>query len=165
MLLNTKRTMDHSQIIPLKEVEPLELSQKDFTHYTYMVRLISELNKRELPGEIVRFINDNVQLINHAIEHKFELKKQIKTSKNAILKLLEKQLKIVTKNHYRNQWMALGMTVFGVPIGIAYSNMIGNMAFLGIGIGIGLSIGLALGSSMDKKAAVEGRQLDIEANF
>ncbi|MCU4157353.1 hypothetical protein J1N10_15360 [Carboxylicivirga sp. A043] len=157
--------MEYSQIIPLRALKPLEVSQKDFRHYTYMVRLVSELNKRELPSEVVRFINDNIELINHAIDNKFELKKQIKTSKNAILKLLEKQLKLVTKNHYRNLWMVLGMTVFGVPIGIAYGNMIDNMAFLGIGIGIGMSIGLALGSSMDKKAAVEGRQLDIEANF
>lgn len=51
-----------------------------------------------------------------------------------ILKLIEKELKLVPKNSYRNRWMAIGMSAFGVPIG----------------------------AGMDKKAFEEGRQLDME---
>ncbi|WP_430816065.1 hypothetical protein [Carboxylicivirga sp. RSCT41] len=156
--------MEQNKIIQLKEVEPQDIPPKDYKEYIYMRRLVEELNKRDLPQGVVEFINDNLELINHAIENKYELKKQIKTSKKNILRFLEKQLKIVTKNHYRNLWMALGMTVFGVPMGIVWGQVTDNMGSLGIGIAIGMTIGLALGNSMDKKAAGEGRQLNIEAN-
>jgi hypothetical protein len=39
------------------------------------------------------------------------------------------------------------------------------MAFMGIGMPIGIPIGLAIGSGLDKKAAEEGRQLDVEISF
>ncbi len=79
-----------------------------------------------------------------------------------ILKLIEKEQKLVPKNTYRNRWMAIGMSVFGVPIGVAFGASLGNMAFLAIGIPIGMAIGIGLGTGMDKKALEEGRQLDIE---
>lgn len=39
------------------------------------------------------------------------------------------------------------------------------MAYMGIGIPIGLAIGLAFGTRMDKKAAEEGRLVEIEINI
>jgi hypothetical protein len=69
---------------------------------------------------------------------------------------------VVPKNHYRNQWLALGMATFGIPFGVALGMSLGNMALLGIGLPIGLAVGIAVGSGMDKKAFEEGRQLDVE---
>jgi hypothetical protein len=71
----------------------------------------------------------------------------------------------VPKNHYRNVWLALGIAAFGVPLGVVFGASLGNMGYLAIGIPFGLSIGLAIGTGLDKKAADEGRQLDVEINF
>lgn len=53
------------------------------------------------------------------------------------------------------------MSAFGIPLGVAYVSIIGNMAFLSIGLPIGMVLGMAVGAGMDKKALKEGRQLDI----
>lgn len=123
--------------------------------------LIAELKKRELPQELVSSINNEIEQLNSVVSEK-TLKKQLKSSQSRILKSLEKDIKLVPKNHYRNTWMVLGMTTIGVPLGVAFGTSLDNMAFLGIGIPIGMVIGLAIGSELDKKAYNEGRQLDIE---
>ena len=69
---------------------------------------------------------------------------------------------MVPKNYYRNMWLALGMSVFGLPIGVAFGASIGNMGLLGVGLPIGMAIGTLVGSQMDKKALKESRQLNIE---
>lgn len=135
---------------------------KGVKKYYQLKKILSELENRMLPNPVAAIINDNVDALNLAIEKRMPLKKPLNTSINLIIKTLEKECNIVTRNHYRNQWLALGMTVFGVPIGVAYGLMIDNMAMLGVGIGAGMAIGLGYGSSLDKKAAREKRQLDVE---
>ncbi|MAM30687.1 MAG: hypothetical protein CMC13_16865 [Flavobacteriaceae bacterium] len=90
-------------------------------------------------------------------------KKQLLKSRTKILRILEKELKLVPKNYYRNLWLALGMSVFGIPMGAAFGVALDSMAFLGIGLPIGMVIGMAVGSEMDKKAAKENRQLNIDS--
>jgi hypothetical protein len=89
------------------------------------------------------------------------LRKHIRKTQSGILKLIEKELKLVTKNHYRKTWLAVGMAAFGIPLGVAFGTSIGNMGLLGIG----LPIGMAIGSGMDKKAVESGRQLDLEIKY
>jgi len=154
--------------MPVKDVSQLPLSgyyNKDIKRHYWFDKLIKELQKRELSEVIIDLINANVELVNHAIEKQFALKKQIRLSQKIILKTLENEYKLVPKNHYRNYWMTLGMAVFGVPMGIIWGNVTDNMGSLGIGIGIGMVIGLVYGDSLDKKALREGRQLDIEVQF
>jgi hypothetical protein len=57
------------------------------------------------------------------------------------------------------------MTSFGLPLGVAFGISIGNIGLLGLGLPIGMAIGLAVGTSMDKKAAAEGRQLAFEVKM
>lgn len=71
-------------------------------------------------------------------------------------------MKLVPKNYYRNLWMILGMTTFGLPLGVAFGLSLGNIGLLALGLPIGMVIGLAVGSSLDKKASENGKQLDIE---
>jgi len=71
----------------------------------------------------------------------------------------------VPKNHYRALWLVLGMSVFGLPIGVLYGFLIGNMGLLGTGLCFGMAIGVALGAGLDKKALKEGRQLDLEIRY
>ena len=133
------------------------------THkYLELGKLRDELNRRELPSGIVRSINQEIKHINSFAGSNRELLKQVRNVELRILKLIEKELKLVPKNAYRPRWMAIGMSVFGIPLGVAFGASLGNMVFLAIGIPIGMSIGIAIGSGMDKKAFEEGRQLDIE---
>lgn len=123
------------------------------------------MKKKELPEPIVTKINKGVDQINALSESEPKLTKQIKKTQASIIKLIEKELKLVPKNHYRNTWLAVGMAAFGLPVGVAVGASLGNMAFLGVGLPIGMAIGMAVGSGMDKKAFKEGRQLDMESKY
>ena len=126
-----------------------------------MQNLIEALNKKETPEEVASLINKDIRLLNAFSGTDKEVRKLLRKTQSKILKLLEKELKWVPKNHYRNTWLALGMAAFGIPLGAAFSAA-GNSAGIGIGIPIGMVIGMAIGSQMDKKAKKEGKQLDIE---
>ena len=143
----------------------IEQDKKLTNKYVYFEKLLDELKKREMPSEIVNLINQNIDEINSFSGSNKDLQKQIRKSQSNILKLIEKELKLVPKNFYRNRWMAIGLAVFGIPFGAAFGASLGNMAFLGIGIPIGMVVGMAIGAGMDKKAFEEGRQLDIEINY
>ncbi len=130
--------------------------------YNQLDQLIAELSNRTLTDEVISAINLNIDAINNCSESAKKLKKQMRKSLSSILKLLEKELKLVTKNHYRNTWMVIGMSAFGIPIGAAFGATSGNMGFLGLGLPIGMVIGLAIGTQMDKKAFDSGKQIDLE---
>ena len=130
--------------------------------YRNMERLVAELQKRELPAEIVQQVNQQIEAINSISAPGEILLKQLNNAQSSILKLIEKELKLVPKNHYRNMWLALGLATFGMPLGVAFGLSLGNMAFLGIGLPIGMGIGIAVGSALDKKAFDSGNQLELE---
>lgn len=133
--------------------------------YAQLGNLIRELAARELPDEIIEAINQEIDELNAIPDAGRQLRNQIRKRQSSIVRLLEKELKLVVKNHYRNAWMAIGMGAFGIPFGAAFGASMGNMAFLGIGIPIGMTIGMAIGAGMDTKAFKEGRQLDIELKY
>jgi len=130
--------------------------------YVKFEKLLIELRKRDLPDGPVISINKEIDEMNSTSISGDDMRKSIKKIQSRVIKLLEKELKLVPKNYYRNIWTGLGMAAFGIPIGAAFGSSLGNMAFIGIGLPIGLAIGMAFGSGMDKKAFEEGRQLDIE---
>jgi len=125
-------------------------------------KLLVELRKRELPVGLVVSINRDIEDLNSISGSGNELRKVIRKKQTRIIKLLEKELKLVPKNYYRNLWLVIGMAGFGIPIGVAFGASQGNMANYGVGFPIGLAIGIAVGSGMDKKAFKEGRQIDLE---
>lgn len=125
-------------------------------------KLLVELRKRELPVGLVVSINRDIEDLNSISGSGNELRKVIRKKQTRIIKLLEKELKLVPKNYYRNLWLVVGMAGFGIPIGVAFGASQGNMANYGVGFPIGLAIGIAVGSGMDKKAFKEGRQIDLE---
>ena len=140
----------------------IDQHKKLYASYTQFDKLLIELKKKHLSDETANSINDGIDNVNSVLESEKELRKQIRTAQSRIIKLIEKNHKLVTKNHYRNMWLAVGMAVFGIPLGVALVASLGNMAFLGIGLPIGMVIGIAVGSGMDKKAFEEGRQIDLE---
>tara|TARA_R110002124_G_scaffold277321_9_gene448683 strand:- start:34986 stop:35444 length:459 start_codon:yes stop_codon:yes gene_type:complete len=131
--------------------------------YTQFEKLIDELRIIVLPEKITVFINASIDELNLISNEK--LRSQTKKKQSKIISLIEKELKIVPINHYRNIWMAIGMSAFGVPLGVALGASLGNMGFIAIGLPIGMAIGLSVGTSMDKKAQEEGRQLNMEVKF
>ena len=131
--------------------------------YAQFEKLIDELKAIALPEKITVFINASIDELNLISNEK--LRSQTKKKQSKIITLIEKELKIVPINHYRNTWMAIGMSAFGVPLGVALGASLGNMGLLAIGLPIGMAIGLSVGTSMDKKAQEEGRQLNMEVKF
>ena len=153
------------EINELKKRKGIGGNKQLIDSYVQFERLLSELRKRELPDKVVQSINTNIDLIDPAMEPEKAYFKQFRKTQTDILRLIEKELKLVPKNNYRNVWLALGIAAFGVPLGVVFGASLGNMGYLAIGIPFGLSIGLAIGTGLDKKAADEGRQLDVEINF
>lgn len=145
-------------IIKLKEIE----NSSESPIYGQLGALLQELEKKTLSDEVVRSINQDIERLNTTTANGSSLRKLVKQIQTNIVKLVEKQHKIVPKNYYRNIWLAIGMSAIGIPLGMLYGLLMGNMGLLAIGLPIGLGIGVAIGSNMDKKAADEGRQLDIE---
>ena len=130
--------------------------------YSQFGELLNELKKKELSQDVYKLINESVDILNLSTFNGTQLNKLLKQKQTAILKQVEKEHKIVPKNFYRTLWMVLGMSAFGLPIGVAFGLSIGNIGLLAIGLPIGMGIGIAVGMSMDKKAMNEGRQLNIE---
>ena len=150
------------EIKELKKRPGIEQNTKLDKAYIQFNTLLAELRKKSLPEEIVKSINDRIDHINSISGSEKEPRAQIRKVQTSILKLIEKKLKLVPKNHYRNTWLAVGMSAFGLPIGVVFGASLGNMAFLGVGLPIGMAMGIAVGSGMDKKALEEGRQIDLE---
>lgn len=130
--------------------------------YKQFDKLLTELKKKELSEALIKSINDGIDQVNAVSEADRKLRKQVRMTQSAVLKLIEKELGLVAKNHYRNIWMAIGMTAFGLPMGVAFGMSLGNIAFMGIGLPIGLAIGLGVGTGLDRKALEEGRQIAFE---
>ena len=152
-------------IIELKERQDLSYDTKTNRIYIQLEELLNQLSKRNLPQNIIESVNQDIEAVNASLLIGNDFRKLVKQKQNKIIKLLEKDLKVVPKNYYRNMWLALGMSVFGLPIGVAFGASIGNMGLLGVGLPIGMAIGALVGSKMDKKALEEGRQLNIEIKY
>lgn len=130
--------------------------------YQQLGKLLNALEVKELPTDTVTLINNEIEQLNAiAVIDKYFVK-ATKEKENRIIKLVEKKHQIVPVNYYRKQWMLLGMSAFGIPMGLVFGLSIGNFGMLAIGIPVGMAIGIGVGSSMDKKAFYEGRQLDFE---
>ncbi len=127
--------------------------------------LLGSLRDKKISDKTVGIINQEVETISSTSLRDKSLQNLLKVKQTFIISILEKDEKLVPKNHYRNRWLALGLAAFGIPLGVIFGLSLGNMGLIGIGLPIGMSIGIAVGTSMDKKAETEGRQLDVEIKY
>jgi len=150
-----------------KLIERLTLAGKGRAENLYgqLGQLLHELERRDLPAGVTAQRESDIERLNSMEDSSRSFAGTIKKTENKIIKLVEKELKIVPKNHYRKLWFVLGMSAFGMPIGVAFGLIVGNIGLLGLGLPIGMGIGLAVGSAMDQKALKEGRQLDFEVKY
>ncbi len=138
---------------------------KVLRRYYQLGELLKALEKRELTNEILGFINQHIELLNSVADSEKQFAKIIKDKENVIINHLEKKIKVVPKNYYKKRWLAIGIGAFRLPVGVALGSASGNMGLLGTGLPIGMGIGIAIGSNMDKKAQIEGRQLQFEVKY
>lgn len=149
----------------LKNRQGIEANKKLFNLYLQFTQLLKELGKKPLPNTVIESINKEISQLNTIDNSAPGLRMTIIKIQTRIIRLVEKEMKIVPKNYYRNIWLPLGMAAFGIPIGVAIGLSMKNMGLLAIGLPIGLLLGIAVGTSMDKKAFKEGRQLDIDLRY
>lgn len=135
---------------------------KAYNAYQQFGKLLYALELRQLPGETISLLNHEIEQLNAIEVSDSSFVKAIKRSENKVVKFIEKEYKIVPKNYYRKLWMIMGISGFGIPLGVAVGLSLGNMGMIGFGFPIGMAVGVGVGSKMDKKAFEEGRQLDLE---
>ncbi len=140
----------------LRDIEGLEDNKRLLKAYKRMQALIEVLSKREVPTEMLNMINIDIQKINNFSGTQVELRKCLRKSYSQTLRLLEKKLGWVVKDHYRNLWLSIG-----VALGVAFSASFDNN---GMGLIIGMVVGITVGMNLDKKAAQSGKQLDLSAS-
>ncbi len=151
-------------LIPLIERPELASKRLQYKRYESLGELLEIIQSRsDIPEDSREFINQKVQALNEIASSDKAIGRAIRKCRTSIIQHLVKELKLVPKYYHRNSWLAVGMGAFGIPIGVAISTSMGNMSYIGVGIPIGMAIGIGFGSQMDKKAADEGRQLEIEA--
>ncbi len=136
--------------------------QKLMKKYTYLEQLLELMNNKEFSEETEMALNEVIAKMNMLQSNVKIQKKALSRQQTALLRILETKEKLVVRNHYRNTWIALGMSAFGIPIGVAIGASMDNMSLVGYGLSIGMIIGLVFGMLKDKAAAKEDRQLDIE---
>lgn len=153
------------ELAVLKKIQNISSDVKLIRIYSQFELLLNELRKKKLSQSLIILINESVEEINNSTFTAARMTKLIKQKQTLIIKQAEKVNKIVPKSYYRTIWMLFGMSGIGIPIGVTYGLIIGNLAFLGLGLPIGMGIGIAIGSSLDKKAFNEGRQLDLEIKY
>jgi hypothetical protein len=124
-------------------------------------QLIEELRNKNLKDDTINHINSTIEDLNNSLAKQKKYHSDLQNGYNEVLKYIRKEEKIVPKNYYRNLWLAIGMSSFGIPIGLVFGLSFGNMAFLGVGLPIGMVIGIAVGTNMDNKALKENKQLDM----
>jgi hypothetical protein len=158
-IINGLSPMELKSLLKRPKIDRFPKSLKLFHKFEI---LLEELSNKNLPEEAVIYINSEVNELNNSLSRNRTYQRDLRKSYDAILKYLKKELQMVPKHYHRNMWLAIGMSSFGIPLGIAFGLALDNMAFLGIGLPIGFAIGIAIGEGMDKKAKKEGKQLNVE---
>ncbi len=146
----------------LRQREGLEQFKKLVETYQQLQRLCDAISEKKLDETVIQKINVELDALNAIETVDDAFRKSIKKAEDKILKILEKDLKIVPINYYKTLWMILGMSAFGMPFGVLYGVIIGNMGMIGLGLPFGMAIGVFLGMNLDKKALAQGKQLAFE---
>jgi len=130
--------------------------------YQKMQALIAALNKKDIPEDISKKINQEIEGINRSTETDKKLVQAINKSYKAILKIVRKKLGLLPKHHQRNIWLTIGSSTFSGALAPILSAD-GQLApiILGVVVALVLPVGFVIGTLSDKKTAKEGKQLDV----
>ena len=145
------------KIKEIKRREELSQNKKYVKAYKRMENLITAINKKEIPDEFISIINEDINTLNSFSGTEKQLIKSIKKTTSKTLKFIEKRLKLVSKHYYRSVGLVMGM-LFGPIFTLSFD----GLGYNGLGMVLGMVVGISVGTSLDAKAAKEGRQLDVE---
>ncbi len=130
--------------------------------FNYTASIFEELDQRRIDPTP---FDSHLKTLKGHLENPKVKPAKITAYYSSLLQFIEKEYHLVTDKYYQNQWLAIGMAVFGMPFGLMFGMALDNLAFLGIGLPIGMSIGIAIGQQKDRKAKSEGRQLAVSCDI
>ncbi len=154
--------MNHPALLPLAATGRAATDIRAAVACDQMRDILKDLRERSLPGRVVDRVNLLVADMNDAIAADHVDRKRMERNVRQLLRLLEKEVELVPRNHHSNLWRGLGIAVFGVPLGLAVGSSVGEIGLVGLGLPVGVVFGTAVGILLDRKAHREGRQLDVE---
>lgn len=99
-------------ILDIEKTSTILNDEKLLKSHEQFQQLINQIRARELSADSVKIINENISLINTSALAGNKLQILIKKHQTVILKHIEKEYKLTTKNYYRNLWMLFGFTAF-----------------------------------------------------
>ncbi|TDQ19130.1 hypothetical protein DFQ04_0947 [Algoriphagus boseongensis] len=139
-----------------------KLGQKTLKEVEKLNQLISAANQHDVREDLVAKWNGKFEELRSISAEDKALSKQVNSTFSAFLKDLNTQAGLYSPQHFQTLWMGIGMAAFGIPFGVAFSAILKNFAFIGIGIPIGLSLGIAIGAAKDNQIKKEGKLLDFK---
>lgn len=144
-----------------KTIQAIEKKTASFTEKlhkkaetAYLKRLLEKMATHAASPEALQDFQDQMDSLVSAIPTSAgfddkQLRRDFLKKKGKIKNTATIKHKLVHKGYYMSMWMALGMAL-GMPWGVAFGN-------IALGLPIGFAVGLAIGTSLDSKAAKEGR--------
>ena len=150
------------KVVSLKRRESAFDFPKADELYIQFNNFVDELNSRSIPKNTVNAINREIEEINSSTKTGISMKSLIVKKLTTVLKLLEKEHKLVPKNYYQSNNLLKYSVLFGAPIGIIIGLITKDMALISVGMIIAMVISFVRGRIMDKKALKEGRQFSGE---
>ena len=146
----------------LNELREKTIDEKTQQSIQRLINLLIVLEAMKvLEKDSFRILQRLDSLLKNVEQEPFKAKHFMDSCFSNIMNITSKFHSLVLKNQYQNDWTAYGMS-FGLILGVLIYTMANNAAFIGIGLPIGLSLGSAIGTMLDKKAAKEGRIVDIK---
>ena len=152
------------KIESLQRRKGTEKNKKLSNAYDKMQSLIEALDKKEIPSPGLISINERIELINSFTGTEKELINILKKTYRFILTYIEKNLKLVSKHHFRARWL-----LYGTLAGVVLTSIFTNFKFINMNGSAGLILPLAVASGiiigvfLDNNVKKEGRQLELEA--
>ena len=150
--------------IPLKKKESFITDRSILKAYNKLEKNLSILEELPLSDATISQINKDIEEINSFEGKLKKYRNKLVVKNHNILELVRKNHGYVHEKYYQNQWLAIGMSTFGISFGIVFGMLFDNIALLGIGLPFGMLLGIAIGKEKDKKAKQEGKQLNITCN-
>ncbi|MDD2965095.1 MAG: hypothetical protein PHQ65_02075 [Bacteroidales bacterium] len=135
---------------------------KESQAFARLQLLVDALNLHSLPDDVALDVNSIVDRVNASSSVDITRVRELQKAWLQVVALVRQRAGLTPRKYHSRQWMMLGMVVFGLSFGVAFSLSLGSFAFIGLGLPVGMAIGMAVGDDMDKKAAALGNQLDVE---
>lgn len=125
--------------------------------YQEFIHILTSLKKRNMSDAELQSIEDALDGLD-LISTPKNNRKHYSLALRKFKKYLKDSFSLVSKSHFTNLGIGLGMS-FGVVFGIVVLSGFERSLGIAFGIGFGMLVGLVIGRRLDDKATAEGRVL------